>query len=120
MQLPRLFNWLLTFGPGDLQGVFLKPRFTRGTHTFDFPILLTNDYTNWRVVAGAYIVPPARHLCDEAPHHQTPAALAQAQAGAGGLFLAYCDTEMGRTGLQNGTELQIPGLTCSEDRVASK
>ena len=58
MQLPRLFIWLLTFGPGDLQGVFLKPRFTRGTHTFDFPILLTNDYTNWRVVAGAYIVPP--------------------------------------------------------------
>lgn len=41
-----------------LQGVFLKPRFTRGTHTFDFPILLTQDYTNWRLVAGAYIVPP--------------------------------------------------------------
>lgn len=36
----------------------MKPRFTRGTHTFDFPILLTQDYTNWRLVLGAYVVPP--------------------------------------------------------------
>ena len=45
-----------------LQGVFLKPRFTRGTHTFDFPILLTHDYTNWRMVLGAYLVPPVTIL----------------------------------------------------------
>ena len=45
-----------------LQGVFLKPRFTRGTHTFAFPILLTHDYTNWRMVLGAYLVPPVTIL----------------------------------------------------------
>ncbi|CAK0784705.1 hypothetical protein CVIRNUC_007909 [Coccomyxa viridis] len=45
-----------------LTGVFLKPRFTRGTHTFDFPILLTHDYTNWRMVLGAYLVPPVTIL----------------------------------------------------------
>ena len=38
--------------------MFLKPRFTRGTHTFDFPILLSHDYTNWRILVGAYVVPP--------------------------------------------------------------
>ena len=42
----------------DVQGVFLKPRFTRGTHTFDFPILLSQDYTNWRILLGGYVVPP--------------------------------------------------------------
>ena len=40
------------------QGVFLKPRFTRGTHTFDFTILLSHDYTNWRILVGAYVLPP--------------------------------------------------------------
>ena len=54
----------LSLGTDDdaLQGVFLKPRFTRGTHTFDFPILLTHDYTNWRMVLGAYLVPPVTIL----------------------------------------------------------
>ena len=36
----------------------LKPRFTRGTHTFDFPILLTVDPRNWRVLVAAYVLPP--------------------------------------------------------------
>ncbi len=41
-----------------LQGVVLKPRFTRGTHTFDFPLLLSHDPRSWRVLLGAYVLPP--------------------------------------------------------------
>jgi DnaJ family protein C protein 11 len=36
----------------------VKPRYTRGGHTFEFPILLTHDYTDVRVIAAAYILPP--------------------------------------------------------------
>ncbi|BDA50839.1 DnaJ homolog subfamily C member 11 [Coccomyxa sp. Obi] len=41
-----------------LYGVVLKPRFTRGTHTFDFPLLLSHDPRAWRVLLGAYVLPP--------------------------------------------------------------
>ena len=36
----------------------LKPRFSRGTHTFDFPLLLSHDPRTWRVLLGAYVLPP--------------------------------------------------------------
>ena len=36
----------------------LKPRFSRGTHTFDFPLLLSHDPRAWRVLLGAYVLPP--------------------------------------------------------------
>ncbi|KAK9907695.1 hypothetical protein WJX75_008271 [Coccomyxa subellipsoidea] len=41
-----------------LYGVVLKPRFSRGTHTFDFPLLLSHDPRAWRVLLGAYVLPP--------------------------------------------------------------
>ncbi len=41
-----------------MQGILLKPRFTRGTHTFDFPVLLSADARNWRLLLAAYAVPP--------------------------------------------------------------
>lgn len=40
------------------QGIVLKPRFSRGTHTFDFPVLLSHDPRAWRVLLGAYVLPP--------------------------------------------------------------
>jgi hypothetical protein len=40
------------------QGIVLKPRLSRGTHTFEFPVLLSNDARSWRVLLGAYLLPP--------------------------------------------------------------
>ena len=41
-----------------LQGVSLKASFTRTSHRFDFPILLTRQL-DARTVAAAYLLPPA-------------------------------------------------------------
>ncbi|EIE26180.1 DnaJ-domain-containing protein, partial [Coccomyxa subellipsoidea C-169] len=41
-----------------LYGIVLKPRFSRGTHTFDFPLLLSHDPRAWKVLLGAYVLPP--------------------------------------------------------------
>lgn len=41
-----------------MQGIVLKPRFSRGTHTFDFPLLLSHDPRAWKVLLGAYVLPP--------------------------------------------------------------
>ena len=49
---------VMLIGTCRSQGIMLKPRFTRGTHTFDFPILLCVDYCNWKVLLAAYVVPP--------------------------------------------------------------
>ena len=47
-------NWRFTL----MQGVVLKPRFGRGGHIFEVPIMLTQSAKDYRVVAAAYIVPP--------------------------------------------------------------
>lgn len=36
----------------------MKPRLSRGTHTFELPIILTQSAQDYRVLAVAYIVPP--------------------------------------------------------------
>ena len=38
--------------------MLLKLRFSRAGHLFEFPILLSTDITDARVVAGAYALPP--------------------------------------------------------------
>ena len=41
------------------QGVVVRPRFTRGAHIFDFPILLAPVLSrSWRVWVAAYVLPP--------------------------------------------------------------
>lgn len=36
----------------------LKPRLSRGTHTFDFPILLSSDAREWKILMAATLLPP--------------------------------------------------------------
>jgi hypothetical protein len=38
--------------------VVLKPRFTRGGHTFEFPLLLSHDVRDVRVLLAAHLLPP--------------------------------------------------------------
>ena len=64
-----------------LQGVVLKPRFTRGTHTFDFPLLLSHEPRRVARAAGRVPAAAAGRLRHQAPHHPAPAALAQDPPG---------------------------------------
>ena len=45
-----------------LQGVVLRPKFSRGGHVFEVPILLSTTVSDYRVAAAAYILPPAISL----------------------------------------------------------
>ena len=36
----------------------MRVRATRNNQTLDFPIVLSNHYDEWRLVAAAYVVPP--------------------------------------------------------------
>lgn len=45
----------------------MKGSFTRGGQQFQFPVVVSHAYDDWRVLAGAYVVPPLltlglRHL----------------------------------------------------------
>ena len=44
------------------QGVVLRPKFSRGGHVFEVPILLSTTVSDYRVAAAAYILPPAISL----------------------------------------------------------
>ena len=41
-----------------VQGIILRPRFSRGGHTFEVPILLSPTVTDYKLLLAAYVVPP--------------------------------------------------------------
>jgi len=40
------------------QGIVLKGTFTRGGQQFIFPVILSHRADDWRVLLGAYLLPP--------------------------------------------------------------
>lgn len=45
-----------------LAGVLVKGRVTRGGQTFEVPVLLSSKVDDWRLLVGAYVVPPLLYL----------------------------------------------------------
>lgn len=45
-----------------LAGVLVKGRVTRGGQTFEVPVLLSSKVEDWRLLVGAYVVPPLLYL----------------------------------------------------------
>eukprot|EP00884_Botryococcus_braunii_P017745 jgi/Botrbrau1/4654/Bobra.33_2s0025.1 len=45
-----------------LNGIVLKPRVSRGGHTFEFPLLLSHDTRDVRVLLAAHLLPPLATL----------------------------------------------------------
>jgi hypothetical protein len=41
-----------------VQGLILRPRFSRGGHVFEVPIMLSPSVQDYNLVVAAYVVPP--------------------------------------------------------------
>ena len=45
-----------------LAGIHAKLRYSRGSQAYEFPILLSTDYTDWKLLAGTTLLPPLASL----------------------------------------------------------
>jgi DnaJ family protein C protein 11 len=45
-----------------LAGIHAKVRYSRGSQTYEFPIMLSNDYTDWKLLVGTTLLPPLASL----------------------------------------------------------
>mmetsp|Transcript_24415 Transcript_24415/g.62061 ORF Transcript_24415/g.62061 Transcript_24415/m.62061 type:complete len:715 (-) Transcript_24415:112-2256(-) len=58
---PQITSYVGT-AVGYPTGVVLKLRVVRAGQAFECPVLLTSDYTDWRIIAGAYVLPPLLYV----------------------------------------------------------
>ena len=42
----------------DVQGIILRPKFSRGGHVFEVPVMLSQTVQDTHILATAYILPP--------------------------------------------------------------